>query len=215
MKYLYYPIIVILLALAILEFVPVIVWFSTHLSVYQWMLYGAGGYFIIRRFPFFNRNESWLQTFAHELSHTIVSLLFLQKIHSFRADEYGGVIQRSGSGRFSGIFISLAPYSLPYLTFMFLLLRIIGANNTLYVFDIFIGFTYAFHCVCFWKQTRPYQTDIQSQGYLRSYLFIATTLIFNTSIILLSIRKGVIGAVCYLFTQYWSEVVYYWGCVVR
>ncbi len=165
MKYLYYPIVVILLALTLVEFVPTFSWACNHISRYQWMLYGMGIYFVIRMIPFYERNEQWLQTFSHELSHTVVGMMFFQKIHSFHAEENQGIVWRSGRP-IGDIFISLAPYCLPIFTYAFLLLRIIGADKMLYVFDLFIGFTLAFHLVCFWKQTRPYQTDIQQQGYV-------------------------------------------------
>lgn len=211
-KYLYYPIIILLLALTATEFFPAFGWIFSHIKVYQWMLYGMAAYFIIRMIPFASRNELWLQTFSHELSHTVVSLMFFQKIHSFRADEDNGIMWHSGR-RWGGIFISLAPYCLPIYTFAFLLLRIIGANKMLYIFDLLIGFTLAFHLVCFWKQARPYQIDIQRQGYVRAYLFIAVALLFNTTIILLSIRKGIVGAVCYLFPKYWNDIAGWWNMI--
>ena len=148
-----------------------------------------------------------MQTFSHELTHTIVGLMFGRKIHSFKAtNDEGGEMWHSGN-RFGGIFIALAPYCLPIFTYAFLLLRIIGASNQLMWFDIFIGFTLAFHVVCFAKQTRNYQTDIQQHGYFKSYLFIALFLLFNATVILLSIRKGIVGSVTYLFPQYWSDIV--------
>lgn len=172
MKYLYYPIITLLLILALLGLFPIVKWLCFNIATYQWMLYGMGGYIVMRRL-FFKRNERWMQTFTHELSHTIVSLMFFRKIHSFYVAEGSGIIYHSGSRRFGDIFISLAPYCLPYFTFLFLLLRVVGASNMLYIFDLFIGLTLAFHLTCFISQTRSYQTDIQKHGYARSYLFIA------------------------------------------
>lgn len=212
-RWLYYPITVLLLALAIVELIPTFGWVCNHISVYQWMLYGMAGYFVIRKLPFISRNEQWLQTFSHELSHTVVGMMFFQKIHSFHAEEGQGVVWRSGRS-IGDIFIGLAPYCLPLFTYAFLLLRIIGSSNMFYVFDLFIGFTLAFHIVCFWTQTRPYQTDIQKQGYVRAYLFITVALCFNMTIILLSIRKGIVGAVTYLFPRYWNDMVGWWNTIV-
>jgi hypothetical protein len=172
----------------------------------MWFFIGIGSYFILRLIPQLKKNEEWLQTFSHELSHTIVGLLFFQRIHSFQAGEKSGAVYHSGH-RFGETFISLAPYYLPIFTFAFLLLRIIGAWKSLYIFDIFIGFTLAFHCLCFAKQTRSYQTDISSVGYVKAYLFIACALLFNLTIILLSIRKGIVNANIYLFTNYWDDIV--------
>lgn len=169
-------------------------------------------YFLLRITPL-SRNESWAQTFSHELSHTVVGMMFLQKIHSFKAEEDTGEISHSGKG-YGRIFITLAPYCLPIYTYAFILLRLTAASNMLYIFDILIGFTLAFHIICFWKQTRPYQTDIQRFGNLRSYLFIVAFWVFNASVILLSIRKGVVESVIYLFPRYWGHIVNWSGQVV-
>lgn len=209
MKYLLYPLILLFIALGCVEIIPVVKWSAANVATYQWMLYGLAGYLILRKTRIISRNELWLQTFSHELSHTIVSLMFFQKIHSFQAEEDTGVMYRSGSG-WGGIFITLAPYCLPIYTYLFIFLRLLGAVEMFYIFDILIGFTLAFHLVSFWKQTRPYQTDIQKYGYLLSYLFIIAFLIFNLTIIISTIRFGVIDAAINLFTHYWSDIKYCW-----
>ncbi|MFI3331544.1 MAG: M50 family metallopeptidase [Rikenellaceae bacterium] len=213
MKFISYLLILIALTLSIIEFIPTITWGYSHLSTYYWMLYGMGGYFLMHLI-LFRRNIKWMQTFAHELSHTLVSLMFLRKIHSFHVEEGTGAIVHSGRRRFGDIFISLAPYCLPYFTFLFIFLRIVGASNMLYIFDLLIGFSFAFHLSCFWRQTGSYQTDIQQHGLIRSYLFIAAALIFNTTIILLSIRLGIVKAVCYLMPQYWHEILKAWDMIL-
>ena len=206
MKYLFYPITFLLLSLTCCEFFPVFMYACRHIIVYQWLLYGMAAYFIIRRFGFFSRNEQWLQTTSHEATHAIVGMMFFHKIHSLQADEDHGAIYHSGR-KVGDIFISLAPYCLPILTYAFLLLRIMSANKMLYIFDLFIGFTLAFHIMCFCSQTRLYQPDIQSQGYIKSFLFLFVVWFFNATIILLSIRKGIVGAVTYLFPKYWDDVI--------
>lgn len=209
-RYLFYPITLFLLILGIDEFFSALIFAFKHPRLYQWMFYGMLAYFIIRRFDFLARNEPWLQTVSHETTHAIVGMMFFHKIHSLQANEDNGVVYHSGR-EFGNIFISLAPYCLPIATFAFLLLRIIGSTNMLYVFDLFIGFTLAFHIVCFWKQTRLNQPDIQGKGILRSILFIATALLFNGTLILLSIRKGILGAITYVFPQYWNDIVSWWN----
>lgn len=212
MKYLFYPIAILLLALTCTEFFPVLMYACKHIAVYQWVLYGMAAYFILRRFNFFSRNEQWLQTTSHEATHAIVGMMFFHKIHSLQANEDHGVVYHSGR-KIGDIFISLAPYCLPILTYAFLLLRIMGANKMLYVFDLFIGFTLAFHLVCFWKQTSLSQPDIQEQGRIRSILFIVVAWFFNATIILLSVRKGLDGAVVYIFSKYWDIIVGWWNII--
>lgn len=211
-KIISYPILILLLVLTIKELYPIVVFSAKHLSKYQWMLYGMAAYFIIRKFRFFSRNEEWMQTTSHEVTHAIVGLMFFHKIHSLEAHEDHGVVYHSGK-KFGDIFISLAPYCLPITTYAFLLMRILGASKMLYVFDILIGFSLAFHLVCFWKQTRLNQPDIISQGYIRAFLFIFVSWFFNTTIILLSIRKGIIGAIQYIFPQYWSDLCNLWNLI--
>ena len=97
-------------------------------------------------------------------------MMFFRKINSFQASDNGtGVIYHSGRRKFGSIFISLAPYCFPIFTYLFMLLRILGSEEMYYIFDIFIGFTAAFHFTCFWRQTGNYQTDIQGQGYERHH----------------------------------------------
>lgn len=96
---------------------------------------------------FFSRDEQWLQTASHEATYAIVGMMFFHKIHFLQANENHGAIYQSGE-KVGDILISLAPYCLLILTCAFLLLRIMGANKMLYVIDLFIGFTLAFHLVC-------------------------------------------------------------------
>jgi hypothetical protein len=186
-----------------------LLWGIQHYALYKWFGVGVGAYFILRLLPFVRQNSELFQTFTHELTHTIVAVMLLRKIHYFHAEERSGVMGHSG-GRFGDIFIALAPYCLPIFTYAFLLLRIIGAWKQLMWFDIFIGFTMAFHATCFAKQTGNYQSDIQQNGYLKSYLFIAVFWLFNATIILLSIRKGIVNSVGYLFPLYWQDIVMAW-----
>lgn len=212
MKYLVYPLLVILLILTSVEFFPALLYVFTHLAMYQWLIYGFAAYFILRKFGFFSRNEQWLQVTSHETSHAIVGMMFLHKIHSLEARDNSGVVYHSGKD-IGAIFISLAPYCLPVVTYVLLFLRLIGASRSLYVFDLLIGFTLAFYVLCFCKQTSPSQTDIQRQGVVKAYLFIFVCWFFNATMILLSIRKGIWGAVKYVFPQYWNDIVGFWNFI--
>lgn len=183
-----------------------------HIAIYQWLLYGFAAYFILRKFKLVSRNEQWLQTTSHEMTHAIVGMMFLHKIHSLQANDGYGAVQHSGR-QLGDIFISLAPYCLPIFTFAILLLRIMADNAMLYIFDLLIGFSLAFHVVCFVSQTRLSQPDIEEQGAVRAILFILTAWFFNATIILLSIRNGVIGAFIYIFPQYWTDITNWWNII--
>lgn len=213
MKYLFYPFAILCLTLTCKEFFPVLIYAFKHVMIYQWMLYGMAAYFIIRKIGFISRNERWLQTTSHEVTHALVGMLFFHKIHSLQANEDNGVVYHSGR-KFGNVFISLAPYCLPVFTYVFLLMRIIGANKMLYVFDILIGLSLAFHLVCFCSQTRISQPDIQGQGYIKAFLFLFVSWFFNATIILLSIRKGILGSFAYIFPKYWDDIIHWWNFIL-
>lgn len=215
LRFLFYPIVLVAIALAAFTLMPTAVWAFSHWATYRWFLAGAGGYLVLHFFRIFNRNEEWMQTFSHELSHTVVGMMFFRRIHSFSATAGEGEIVHSGRIRFGQIFISLAPYCLPIFTYALLFLRLLGAKESLYVFDIMIGFTFAFHLICFWRQTGNHQTDIRSIGYLRSYLFLIWAWAFNATIILLAIRGGVLGAFEQVALDSWQLLQEWWAVVVE
>lgn len=212
MKYLSYLILVVLLILSIIEFLPTVGLLFSHLEVYQWLIYGFLLYFILRRIGFFTRNERWLQVTSHETTHAIVGMMFFHKIHSLEAKDSHGTVSHSGRN-FGGIFISLAPYCLPVITYVLLLLRLIGASRSLYVFDLLVGFTLGFYVLCFFQQISPSQDDLQRHGVMKSFLFIFVSWFFNATIILLSIRKGIWEAFIYIFHQYWNDIETFVNCI--
>jgi hypothetical protein len=187
------------------------VYATKHIAQYQWFLYGMVAFFILYRIKFLSRNIEFLQTATHEVTHAIVGMLFFHKIHSMSVNEDSGEVYHSG--RRGAILISLAPYCLPIFTFAFMVLSLLGATDKLFIFHLLIGFTLGFHLLCCWKQTRLYQTDIKRQGYVRAILFIAVAWFFNATLILLTISRGVVGAITYLFPQYWHDLVDWWNII--
>lgn len=167
---------------------------------YKWFFCGICIY-LFMAFTFFSPARNISRVFTHELTHAIVGTMFFRKIVSFNATVSSGVIFHS-KGAVGDLFISLAPYCLPVYTFAFLLLRLLGAESAMFVFDILIGLTLAFHTHCFALETRPRQTDIKKSGYIRSAMFIPAAWALNLSIILLSIPHGVWHAVKSLFAIY-------------
>lgn len=203
---LFYPLIIATLAVGITEIIPIVKWLIAHPTTYQYVGMGMAGYFLVTLIGIFNKNLEWLRTFSHELSHTIVGMMFLRKIHSFEAGIGSGVMSHSGGFRFGTIFISLAPYCLPIFTYLLLFLRVLGDQSSLYIFDIMIGVTLAFHIGCFRSQIGLHQTDITSVGTFRSALFIVAMWIVNLSVLLLSIRYGVFKAFKELAIAYYDSL---------
>lgn len=214
LRVLYYVFVLLCLAVIVFNLPDVLVDSARAYKAYLWFGIGAAAYFVLRLVPLLRRNEKWLQTFSHELTHTIVGMMFFRKIDSFQVKAAGtGMVSHSGKRQFGSLFISLAPYCFPVFTYFFMLLRLLGSEETYYVFDILIGLTAAFHFMCFWNQTGNYQTDIQGQGYVRSYLFIAAWRLFNATVILLTVRFGIGGAVTRIFPQYWHTLVAWWNAL--
>ena len=177
-----------------------------NLPVYQWTGIGIVAFFVISRF--FNKNLNWFSTFSHELTHTIVSIFLFRKIHSFQAGRGTGEISTSGNSN-TLVFVDLAPYCLPIFTYFLLGLRMMLVKNMLMYYDILIGLSIGFHIYCFKTQTGNYQSDINKHPLYFSYLYIATALLFNLCVILVSYwnDKNVFTAFWYVLTQMWKTLI--------
>lgn len=191
-------------------------------SGYLWMGVGFIVYLIFHKF-FFRKNIDIMQTMSHEGAHMLIGALFLRrKIYQFNAKSadsltYGdntlGFVSSSRKGNYISIMSTLAPYMLPYLTFLLLLFRLMIKNECLPIVDVIIGFSLMFYILCWKKDTRRDQSDIRLCGVFLSYLYIATFLLFNISLIIYSVSGGIsepvniIGAVKQYFVQTWNDVM--------
>lgn len=191
-------------------------------SGYLWLGVGFIVYLIFHKF-FFRKNIDIMQTMSHEGAHMLIGALFLRrKIYQFNAKSadslsYGdntlGFVSSSRSSNRINILSTLAPYMLPYLTFLLLLFRLMIKNECLPIIDVVIGFSLMFYIFCWKKDTRPDQSDIRLCGVFLSYLYIITFLLFNMSLIIYSISGGVsnpmniFGAIGHYFTQTWNDIM--------
>lgn len=167
-------------------------WAIMHPKVYLWFISGLGAYLLLK--GLFRKNLDFLETFTHELTHTIVGLTFFQKIHSFHATNgEGGAIYHSGKMT-NNVFISLAPYCLPIYTFALLVFRLWITIKALWIIELLIGSTFGFHAIAMKKQISRFQPDIQNCGILFSYLFIWVFILFHLTLIIWSMRSGIDGA---------------------
>ena len=191
-------------------------------SGYLWMGVGFIVYLIFHKF-FFRKNIDIMQTMSHEGAHMLIGALFLRrKIYQFNAKSadslsYGdntfGFVSSSRKGNYISIMSTLAPYMLPYLTFLLLLFRLMIKNDCLPIVDVIIGFSLMFYIFCWKKDTRSDQSDIRLCGVFLSYLYIATFLLFNISLIIYSVSGGIsqpmniFGAIGHYFTQTWNDIL--------
>lgn len=153
----------------------------SQLELYKWAFGGTVAAIAMGRF--FDKNLSWLETFSHELTHIIVALFFFRKVHSFHAGEDSGVVYTSGTNRSTLIPMVLAPYCLPIFTYVLLAFRSLISVHGMWIFDIFVGGSLAFHIHCFWRQTGSYQPDINQYPLFFSYLYIYVARLVNVCII--------------------------------
>ncbi len=190
-------------------------------SGYLWMGVGFIVYVIFHKF-FFKKNIDIMQTMSHEGAHMLVGALFLRrKIYQFNAKSadslsYGdntlGFVSSSRKGNHINILSTLAPYMLPYLTFLLLLFRLMIKNECLPIVDVIIGFSLMFYFFCWKKDTRRDQSDIQLCGVFLSYLYIITFLLFNLSIIIYAVSGGIseplniFGGIKQYFVQTWNDI---------
>lgn len=202
LKIISYPLLMLFLAVNTYSVYIAVSWGVMHPKVYIWFSIGFTSYLVLK--GLLRKNLDFLETFTHELTHTIVGLLFFQKIHSFQATNgNGGVIYHSGKLQ-NNVFITLAPYCLPIYTFALLIIRLWIASKSLWIFEILIGLTVGFHSVTMKKQIDSYQSDIQIFGLFFSYLFIWAFIMFNLALIIWSMRSGIDGAI----VKWWQNLMY-------
>lgn len=209
------------------EFYRVIIYVSKSLqsdiySGYLWLGVGFILYLIFHRFVF-RKNIDIMQTMSHEGAHMLVGALFLRrKIYQFNAkssdslsynDNTLGFVSSEVKGGRISIMSTLAPYTLPYITFVLLLFRLMIKNECLPIIDTIIGFSLMFYFLCWKKDTRIDQSDIQLCGVFLSYLYITTFVLFNISLIIYSVSGGtsdpvnIIEAVKIYFIQTWNDIL--------
>lgn len=155
-----------------------------QLSLYQWAAIGFVIYCIFHRYV--HKNIAWLETQSHEWSHSIVAMMFLRRIHSFVAEEGEGVVYTSGRSNIGLIPMTLAPYCLPWISYILLAVRPLIAFHGSWIFDIVIGCSLAFHFLCFKTQTGSYQTDINQYPLTFSYLYIWAARVINILVIVVA-----------------------------
>jgi hypothetical protein len=168
------------------------------------MAYGVFALFLL--IPRLRHNLNWLMKFTHELTHTLVALLFFGKIKEFVVkDRECYVCYQTGPVGY--VPITLSPYCIPIYTFMLFPFRFAGDSHYMIVFDALIAFTYAFHVHSFVKQTRFRQPDIANCGKSRSVAFISFVHLVVISLILATPKGGVLKAIHRVFWEYPIDIL--------
>ena len=151
--------------------------------------------------PKIRHNLTWFMHFTHELTHTLVALLFFRRIEEFVVSRRDCHVHYQRS-RFGYIPITLSPYCIPIYTFMLFPFRYFGASHYMFAFDVMIAFTYAFHVHSFIRYTRYTQSDIEGVGLARSTAFISFMHCAVLALILSMPRSGMKLAIQRVFWEY-------------
>ena len=155
-----------------------------------------------------SHNLNWFMKFTHELTHTLVALLFFKTIKEFvvrgRECYVNYKIGKYGVGY---VPITLSPYCIPIYTIMIFPFRFAGDAHYMIIFDALIAFTYAFHIHSFMKQTRLSQSDIKSCGITCSISFLILVHLVIASLILAIPKGGVLNAIVRVFGKYPWQII--------
>ena len=155
-----------------------------------------------------SHNLNWFMKFTHELTHTLMALLFFKTISEFvvRGRECY-VNYKVGKYGLGYIPITLSPYCIPIYTIMIFPFRFAGDAHYMIIFDALIAFTYAFHLHSFIKQTRLTQSDIENCGIARSISFLAFANLVVASLILATPKGGVLKAFIRVLWEYPMQIL--------
>ena len=169
--------------------------------------FAAYGLFLVSMIvPRMRHNLNWFMKFTHELTHTLVAVLFFAKIREFVVKDRDCYVNYK-AGPIGYVPITLSPYCIPIYTFMLFPFRFAGDSHYMIVFDALIAFSYAFHVHSFIKQTRFRQPDIENCGKQRSVTFIAFVHMAVISLIMATPKGGVLKAIHRVFWEYPIDII--------
>lgn len=169
--------------------------------------FAAYGLFLVSMIvPRMRHNLNWFMKFTHELTHTLVAVLFFAKIREFVVKDRDCYVNYK-AGPIGYVPITLSPYCIPIYTFMLFPFRFAGDSHYMIVFDALIAFSYAFHVHSFIKQTRFRQPDIENCGNARSVTFISFVHLAVISLIMATPKGGVLKAIHRVFWEYPIDII--------
>ncbi len=161
-------------------------------------------------------------TFEHELTHALLALLFLNRIHKFVVTRHaGGYISYSGGygGQFAHFMIGLAPYFLPTYSVILILARFALPGTWFPWYDLLIGMTLAYYLITNVEEIRRNWTksavqcagsseitrsDLAQAGYIFSVFFIAGLTLFVYSLLFYLLSATSLWSERF-FQQLWAD----------
>jgi hypothetical protein len=183
-----------LISLALLPSVIIALWtvlspLLLSISVIWPFLLGCMGYLLGWWF-FFRRPGwgSWFSTLEHEITHSLVALLTFHPVTGIRTSwRQGGHMTYLGKGNW---LISIAPYFIPTLSLLFILLiELTPLSGQTWIMSA-LGASIAYHITSTWIETHSHQSDLQKVGWIFSGMFLPTANILIYGAILGYIAGG-------------------------
>lgn len=196
--------------LSLYEFMKALIWaFDTLLlgtktlrNVMLWFLAGGVVYYLVFGIVW-RKYRNLIHTTIHEWLHAFMCMIMFRDVVSVQStSEDGGVMYHRGE---HNIFISLAPYTLPILAYLTLIIAGLMPPAVKWPY-VLVGFTFFLHMHAFKLQTRLDQPDLQESGIYRSVVFIATFLPMNIAICLYALKTTLWAGIGTYFTSVWSDL---------
>lgn len=196
--------------LSVYELIKAVIWsFDTLLlgkaalrNALLWFLAGGVVYYLVFGLVW-RKYRRLIHTTIHEWLHAFACMIMFRDVVSVKStSSEGGVMYHTGN---SNIFISLAPYTLPILTYLTLAIASVMPLSVKWPM-ILVGFTFFLHMHAFKVQTRLDQPDLQEGGIFRSVVFIATFLPMNIAIVLYSVGSKLWPGIVTYFTSVWGDI---------
>lgn len=177
---------------------------SNSFKRYYWFI---GGFILTLVAERFISNKMFLKIYHHESTHMFMNLITFRKILMLQVHTEGGVVSSIGRNWMLEA-VSLAPYCFPLASYIVMAFGYFFANDMVHILNLFLGMTYAFHILCIKEDLGPFpilgrhQTDINQYPLLFSYLYILTFWLFNTMIVLLSVRRDIVASFYFMFNHF-------------
>lgn len=190
-----------------------------QLEIFKWAAVGFVGFAIVRRL--IKGNLTFVETFSHELTHTVFAFLFNLRVVEFHANSGSGYMMATQRNMLKALPISLSPYCFPLFTFFLLAFRWMMNFHGIWIYDIIIGISICFHLYCFKTQIGNYQTDINQYPLLLSYTYIVTSWLLVFCVIVPAFFPNMNGHGTVqpiynygIFSSIWRLLEFWWNAII-
>ena len=165
-----------------------------------WLFWlGTAAYIFLWRW-FFSRRllGSSIPTLIHECIHALFAVLTLHRVVDLKVRwNSGGHVQYvGGEGNW---LITISPYFFPFsLILAFMVSPFLQMENWIRL--LLLGVIFGFEVVCTWREIHPRQTDLQKVGFVFSFAFLPSALLFSYGAVLSYVLGDYV-----LLIQYWAD----------